>query len=169
MRALVITSDLFEDRELAEPLDRLRAEGVEVDIAAPRTGLITGKHGQKASAGLALEAVRPDNYGLLLLPGGKAPASLRKNADAVAIARHFLEANKPVAAICHGPEILIATGLLAGRSATCYRGIRQALKAAGVNYQDRKVVVDGNLITSRQPSDISAFIQAIFIAIGLSR
>jgi len=121
------------------------------------------------NAGLALDAVRPENYDLLLLPGGEAPASLRKNPEALAIARRFLQAEKPVAAICHGPQVLIATGLLAGRSATCYRDIRQELEAAGANYQDREVVVDGNLITSRQRSDIPAFTEAIFRIIDLSR
>jgi protease I len=169
MRALIISCDRFEDSELAEPLRQLRAKGVEVDIAAPQKGLITGKHGHKASAGLGLDAVRPENYDLLLLPGGKAPASLRKDPEAVAIAGQFLQANKPVAAICHGPLLLIPTGLLRGRSATCYRGMRQELEAAGVQYQDREVVVDGNLITSRRPADIPAFMRAIFGIMGLSR
>jgi protease I len=169
MRALIISSDRFEDSELAEPLRQLRAKGVEVDIAAPQKGSITGKHGHKACAGLALDAVRPEIYDLLLLPGGKAPASLRKDPEAVAIARHFLQANKPVAAICHGPQLLIPTGLLAGRSATCYRGMRQELEAAGVKYQDCEVVADGNLITSRRPADIPAFMRAIFGIMGLSR
>ena len=169
MRALIISSDRFEDSELAQPLRQLQAKGVEVDIAAPKKGLITGKHGHKVSVGLALDAVRPEDYGLLLLPGGKAPASLRKDPEAVAIARHFLQADKPVAAICHGPQVLIATGLLAGRTATCYRDMRQELEAAGVEYLDREVVVDDNLITSRQPSDIPAFMRAIFGIMGLSR
>jgi protease I len=98
MRALIVSSDRFEDSELAEPLRQLLAQGVAVDVAAPQAGLITGKHGHKASAGLALDAVRPEIYDLLLVPGGKAPASLRKNPEAVAIARYFLEADKPVAA-----------------------------------------------------------------------
>lgn len=121
------------------------------------------------NAGQALDAVRPENYDLLPLPGDEAPASLRKKPEAIAIARRFLQAEKPVAAIYHGPQVLIATGLLAGRSATCYRDIRQELEAAGANYQDREVVVDGNLITSRQRSDIPALTEAIFRIIDLSR
>lgn len=162
MRALIVTADQYEDSELAEPLRRLLENGVRVDIAAPRAGRITGKHGHKAVAGLSLDAVRPEDYDLLLLPGGKAPAGLRKNPDAVAIARHFLEADKPVAAICHGPQVLVATGLLAGRNATCYRDVRRELEAAGAKYANREVVVDGNLVTSRQPADIPAFMRAIF-------
>lgn len=168
MRALIISADLFEDSELVEPLRQLRAKRVEVDVAAPQKGPIVGKHGHTVSAGRALETVEPEAYDLLILPGGEAPASLRNNPEAVAVARHFLEAGKPVAAICHGPRVLIASGLLAGRSATCYRDMKAELEAAGVNYRDREVVVDGNLITSRQPADIPAFMQAIFRIMGLT-
>ena len=101
------------------------------------------------------------------MPGGKAPATLQQHPEAVAIAHYFLAANKTVAAICHGPQVLIPTGLLAGRTATCYRSMRQELEAAGVDYQDREVVVDGNLITSRQPADIPAFMRTIFKATGM--
>ncbi|HWE16374.1 MAG TPA: DJ-1/PfpI family protein, partial [Hyphomicrobiaceae bacterium] len=92
MRALVVSADRFEDSELCEPLQQLQARGVEVDIAAPQQGPITGKHGHKVSAGLALSAVRAEDYDLLLLPGGEAPARLRKVPEAVDIARHFLQA-----------------------------------------------------------------------------
>jgi protease I len=167
MRALIVSADRFEDSELYEPLHQLQARGLVVDVAAPQQGYITGKHGHTVGAGLALDTVRPEDYDLLLVPGGKAPATLRTIPAAVAIARHFLEADKPLAAICHGPQLLIATGLLAGRTATCYRNMKQELRAAGVNYQDRAVVVDGKLITSRQPADIPAFMRAIFKVIDL--
>ena len=130
MRALIVSADRFEDRELSEPLQQLEAKGVQVDIAASRLGPITGKHGLRVSAGLTLSAVRVEDYDLLLLPG-EAPASLRKIPEAAAIARHFVEANKPVAAICHGPQLLIATGLMAGRTATCYRAVRDGVKGRG--------------------------------------
>ncbi|MEK4032359.1 type 1 glutamine amidotransferase domain-containing protein [Methylocystis sp. IM3] len=168
MRALIVSSDRFEDSELSEPLRQLQAKGVDVDIAAPQKGPITGKHRHRVSAGLSLSAVRAEDYDLLLLPGGEAPANLRNIPDAVAIVRHFLLADKPVAAICHGPQLLIATGLMAGRAATCYRAVGQELEAAGVNYLDREVVVDGNLVTSRQPADLPAFMRAIFRATRLS-
>jgi protease I len=169
MRALIVSSDGFEDSELSEPLRQLQERGVEVDIAAPQQGPIIGKHGHRVNASLVLSAVRADDYDLLLLPGGKAPASLREIPEAVAIVRHFLQADKPVAAICHGPQLLIATGLMAGRTATCYRAVRQELEAARVSYLDREVVVDGHLVTSRHPADIPAFMQAIFRVAGLSR
>ena len=169
MRALIVSADRFEDSELSEPLQQLQSKGVEVDIAAPQQRPITGKHGHRVSAGLALSAVRAEDYDVLLLPGGEAPASLRKIPEAVAIARHFLQADKPVAAICHGPQLLIATGLMAGRTATCYRAVKRELEAAGANYLDCEVVVDGNLVTSRQPADIPAFMRAIFRITRLSR
>jgi protease I len=169
MRALIVTADRFEDSELSEPFFQLQAKGVAVDIAAPQQGVITGKHGHRVRAGLAIDAVRPEDYDLLLLPGGKAPATLREIPAAVAIARHFLVAAKPVAAICHGPQLLIATGLLSGRSATGYKKIRSELEGAGVLYQDRAVVVDGNLITSRQPADIPAFMRAVFKLLDLEQ
>lgn len=168
MRALIISTDRFEDSELSEPLHQLQARGVTVDVAAPVKGVITGKHGYEVEAGLALAEVKPGGYDLLVLPGGKAPVRLQKNAQAVAIARYFLHAGKPVAAICHGSQLLIPSGLLEGRTATCYRDMVQELKAAGVDYQNREVVVDGNLITSRQPADLSAFMQAVFKVLGLA-
>jgi protease I len=148
MRALIVSSDRFADSELSAPLQQLQAKGMEVNIAAPEQGPIVGKHGHRVSADLALSAARAEDYDLLLLPGGEAPASLRKIPEAVAIARHFLQADKSVAAICHGPQLLSATGLMAGRTATCYRAVRQELEAAGVNYLDREVVVGGKLVTS---------------------
>ncbi len=167
MRALVISADGFEDSELTEPLHQLNGKGVAVDVAAPRKAVITGKHGHRIAVGVALDEVQPERYHLLVLPGGKAPAELQKNPLAVAIAADFLAAGKPVAAICHGPQLLIPSGLLAGRSATCYPGMAAQLKAAGADYRDRAVVVDGNLITSRRPADLGAFMQAIFEMLGL--
>ncbi len=102
-----------------------------------------------------------DNYDLLLLPGGKAPAELRKQQAALEIARFFFAGNKPVAAICHGPQILISAGLLKGRRATCYKAVATEMKEAGAEYEDRELVVDGNLVTSRQPSDIPVFMKEI--------
>lgn len=96
---------------------------------------------------------------LLVLPGGRAPAAVRKEKAALDIARAFFARNKPVAAICHGPQTLISAGLMQGRHATCYRTVAEELKAAGAHYEDEEVVVDGNLVTSRQPSDLPAFLR----------
>ena len=161
MRAIILSGEQFEDSELLEPYECLKGAGMIVDIAAPQQGMIKGKHGHQVHANLALEEVAPEDYDLLILPGGKAPEQLRKEPAALEIARRFFAADKLVAAICHGPQILISAGLLARRTATCYRSVAKELRAAGAHYLDQAVVVDGNLITSRQPTDLSVFIQEI--------
>lgn len=161
MKVLIICAENFEDTELLVPFYRFLEEGFEVDIASRVNGKITGKHGYDVIANLSLEEVEPERYDLLLLPGGKAPESLRKQQAALEIARRFFASGKPVAAICHGPQILITAGLLNGRRATCYRSVAPEMKVAGVLYEDSEVVVDGNLITSRQPSDIPVFMREI--------
>jgi protease I len=146
----------------------LRAAGAVVIVAAPAAGEITGKHGKRVSAALALGDVATEDFDLLILPGGRAPAELRGHPEALSIASEFMKAEKPVAAICHGPQILAAAGLLSGRRATSYRTVKPELEAAGALFEDREVVVDRNLITSRQPSDIPAFSSEILKAAGLA-
>lgn len=161
MKALIISADHFEDSELLVPYYRLLEEGLEVDVAAPGRGLIFGKHGYEVEANKALRDVDPDDYAVLVLPGGKAPAALRKEAAALEIAQAFFRAGKPVAAICHGPQVLVSAGLLKGRRATCYHSVAQELKDAGALYEDAEVVVDSKLVTSRQPSDLAAFMREL--------
>ncbi|HEY9189985.1 MAG TPA: type 1 glutamine amidotransferase domain-containing protein [Sulfurovum sp.] len=161
MKALIITADLFEDSELEIPYETLERSGTTVDIASIKKGKVTGKHGYSIDAAMALDEVDPDIYDLLVLPGGKAPSALRKEAKALEIAQHFFDQHKLVAAICHGPQILISAGLMEGRVATGYKSIADELKEAGAIYKDQSVVIDKNLITSRQPSDLTAFMEAI--------
>lgn len=165
MRALILSADQFEDSELRVPYDRLRGEGIEVDVASVQRGKITGKHGDEVEANKTLEQADPDAYEILIIPGGKAPAALRKETAALEIVRSFFEKNKPVAAICHGPQLLISAGVLNQRRATCYRSVAAEVKDAGAIYEDREVVVDGNLITSRRPSDLPAFVGEILRAL----
>lgn len=159
MRALIISADNFEDTELLVPLYRLQEEGVQVDIASLKKGPIKGKHGYVVEANKTLKEITPGDYRVLILPGGKAPGVIRKDKDAIEIARHFFRENKPVSAICHGPQILITAGLIKGRHATCYRSVAREMQDAGAVYEDSEVVVDGNLVTSRQPSDLPAFMK----------
>lgn len=159
MKALIISADHFEDSELLLSYYRLLEAGIEVDIASISRGKINGKHGYQVEASKALKDVNPDEYALLVLPGGKAPAALRKQAAALRIAQAFFAGNKPVAAICHGPQILISAGLLRGRRATCYHSVAEEMREAGALYEDSAVVVDGKLVTSRQPSDLPAFMR----------
>ena len=161
MKALIISAAGFEDTELLVPYYRLREEGIDTDIASMKKGEIKGKHGYSVKADKALKDTDPSGYGLLVLPGGKAPAAIREDPHALRIARHFFQEDKPVSAICHGPQILISAGLLQGRNATCYKSVASEMKNAGALYEDCEVVVDRNLVTSREPSDLPAFLREI--------
>lgn len=161
MKALIISADHFEDTELLVPYYRLEEAGFEVDIASISRGKINGKHGYEVSVDKALRDVQATDYDILLLPGGKAPSALRKQPAALEIVKAFFLSNKPVAAICHGPQLLVSAGVLKGRHATCYHSVADELKETGALYEDSEVVVDGNLVTSRQPSDLPAFMREI--------
>ncbi|MBI4689929.1 MAG: type 1 glutamine amidotransferase [Nitrospirae bacterium] len=159
MKALIISADNFEDTELLVPYYRMKEDDIHVDIASMKKGKIKGIHGYEMNVDKTLKEVNPDDYAVLILPGGKAPEAVRKEKEAIEIARHFFEKKKPVSAICHGPQTLITAGLLKGRHATCYKSVAQEMKEAGAIYEDKEVVVDGNLVTSRQPSDLPAFLR----------
>ena len=165
MRSLILAADGFEDSELLYPMYRLREEGIAVDVAAAKRGLLTGKHGYTAEANVTFAEVNPADYDVLILPGGKAPESVRLHAEALAIVRAMTAADNVVAAICHGPQVLISAGVLAGRKVTCYEGIRDDVRAAGADYVDAEVAVNGRLITSRRPGDLPAFCFQIMQAI----
>lgn len=164
MKALMLAADGFEDSELLVPMYRLLEVGDEVDIAAPATGEFTGKHGYTAEANMDFGDLRPDDYALLVLPGGKAPETVRLDDSAVRVTREMMDAGKPVASICHGAQVLISADVLEGRKATCWQGIRDDLRAAGADYRDKEVVVDDNLITSRFPGDLPAFCRELMRA-----
>jgi len=161
MKALILSADDFEDSELLVPYYRMKEERVDVDVASIRKGTVTGKHGYQMIVDKTLEEVQPKDYDLLIIPGGRAPAILRTKEAALEIAASFLRTNKPVAAICHGPQLLVSAGLLRNRRATCYQSVAPELKQADAVYQDAEVVVDGNLITSRKPADLPAFMREI--------
>lgn len=167
MKALIMTAEHFEDSELFEPKAALEAAGIEVDVATPEKGhQFHGKHGRALIADLTLRDVNPDEYDLLLVPGGKAPAELRRDNNAIRIAKTFFKNDKPVAAICHGPQILLSARVLEGRRATCYESVAQELKDNGVLYEDAEVVVDGKLVTSRKPGDLPSFIREMLHLVG---
>ncbi len=164
IKALMLTADQFEDMEVFFPYFRLLEEGVEVDIAAPKKGEIHGEHGYELEIEKTFNEVNPDDYDILLIPGGSprgAPTTVRKNLKARNIAKSFFAASKPVAAICHGPYTLISAGLVKGRKLTSYweDGVPEEIKKAGGSYVDLEVVVDGNLVTSRYPGDLPYFMR----------
>ena len=166
MRVLIISANQFEDTELLAPLYRLKEAGIAVDIASIRRGEIEGKHGYKVEASRSVDEVSPRDYDALVLPGGKAPAKLRKNDRVLELAREFMASGKTVAAICHGPQILISANLVKGRKMTCAQGVAGELKDAGAAYEHQPAVVDGNLITSREPADLPSFNREIIARLG---
>lgn len=161
MKVLIISADNFEDSELLVPYYRMLEEGHPVTIASLKKGKIKGKKGYEVTVDRELRDIDPTAYDILILPGGKAPGVIRKEQKALDIAKHFFDKDKPVAAICHGPQTLISAGLMKGRHATSYKSVASEMKEAGAQYEDREVIVDRNLITSRQPSDIPAFVREI--------
>jgi len=167
MKALILSANDFEDSELLVPYYRLLEAGYTVDVAAENRGVIRGMHGYEVQAVKGFADVDPKEYAVLILPGGKAPATVRKVQTALAIARHFITGNKPVGAICHGPQTLISAGVLHDRRATCYRTMVKELQEAGALYEDSEVVVDGRLVTSRQPADIPAFMREVMKLLSL--
>lgn len=173
-KAVILTADKFEDMEVFFPLFRLREMGWDVDIAAPAKQQIHGEHGYMLEPTLTIDSVNPDNYDLLLIPGGSpdgAPATVRTMEPAREIARSFFRKNKPVGSICHGPWTLAAAGLLKGRHLTSFwhDGVPEDIKAAGGIWEDKEVVVDGNLITSRYPNDLPAFMREVEKLVGESK
>lgn len=162
MKGLIISADKFEDTELLYPYYRLQEEGIKADLASLSKGKIKGKHGYTVDVDITIEEVNPNDYDFLILPGGKAPAELRKNEKVLEIAREFFEEEKPVAAICHGPQILISAGLMKGKKATSYKSVKKELLKAGADYANKEVIVDNNLTTSRKPADLPAFMRELF-------
>lgn len=165
MRALILIADNVEDCEFFYPYYRLQEEGIEVDVASPNGERIVGKHGYDFQPNLSFADAKGTDYDLLVLPGGKAPEAVRLEAEAVEITRRMFEADKIIAAICHGAQILISADVLRGKTATCWKAIRDDVKAAGAEYVDRAVVVDGNLVTSRGPDDLPAFCREMLAAV----
>ena len=169
LRALIVTADKFEDTEVIVPYFRLLEAGARVDIAAPARTWIGGEHHYALAPDLAIDAVDPDAYDLLIVPGGfpdGAPATVRDLPRAQAIARDFFTRGKPIASICHGPWLLAAAGIVRGRQLTSYwhDGVPESVQAAGGTWRDADVIVDGNLVTSRWPPDLPAFTRAMMKA-----
>jgi len=164
--AVILTADKFEDMELFFPLFRLLEEGWHVDVAAPSKREIGGEHGYSIEPNLTIDEVDPDKYDLLLIPGGfpdGAPATIRKIKKAQEITKSFFKKDKLVASICHGPWTLASADVLKNRHLTSFwhDGVPESIKAAGGLWEDKEVVVDGNLITSRWPMDLPAFMREI--------
>ncbi len=158
----VLVAEGFEQIEFTQPVEALDEAGATVTVIAPEGGKVKAwddeDWGGSFDVDVVLDEARPEDYDALLLPGGVMnPDNLRQEEAAVRFARHFFEAKKPVAAICHGPQLLIDADVVRGRKMTSYPSIRQDLKNAGANWVDEEVVVDQGFVTSRKPADLEAF------------
>jgi protease I len=161
-KVAILTENGFEEVELTSPMNALQQVGAEVHIISPQKDKVKAWNHDHWSIEVpvdkALEDASPEDYDMLLLPGGVLnPDKLRMNPRAVQFAQHFIEQGKPLAAICHGPQLLIETGMLDGRTMTSYPSLQTDLRNAGVNWVDQEVVVDNGLVTSRKPDDLEAF------------
>jgi protease I len=170
-RVAILTEEGFEQVELTSPKQALEEAGAKVDVISPKTGKI--KAWDKTNWGIEIDVdknlndVSPDDYDALVLPGGVLnPDKLRQNKEAVAFVSAFLDEGKPVAAICHGPQMLIETGMIGGRTLTSYPSLETDLKNAGAHWIDQEVVVDNGLVTSRRPDDLEAFNRKAIEEIG---
>jgi len=168
----ILATDGFEQSELEKPQAALKAAGAHVDVIAPGdASTIKGwdqkDWGREVKVDVALSKADAGSYDALVLPGGQInPDKLRIEQDAVAFVKTFGDAGKPVAAICHGPWLLVESGLAKGRKVTSWPSVKTDLVNAGAHWEDSEVVVDGNLITSRKPDDIPAFNDAIAKAVA---
>ncbi len=167
-RVAMLVEQEFDDRELTGPLDALRGAGAAVTLVGPTAGTeFRGKRGDAVvTSDLAAGSARMADFDALVIPGGHAPDKMRMRHAMVDLAREAMDAGKPVAAICHGPQLLISAGALRGRTLTCWPSIAIDVKNAGGLYVDKPVVEDGNLITSRKPDDVPLFNEAIIRALS---
>ena len=161
-RVAILTENGFEEVELTRPKKALEEAGATVHIVSPQKEKVKAWDHDHWSIELPVDKnisdVKAEDYDALMLPGGVLnPDKLRRNKEAVEFAQDFLETGKPVAAICHGPQLLIETGLLENKDMTSYPSLQTDLKNAGANWHDREVVVDNGLVTSRSPEDLEAF------------
>jgi protease I len=162
MRAAMPIGPMFEDTEATYPLYRLREAGAEVVIIGLEAGAtVTGKKGQELQTEAAAADMSAEDFDLLVLPGGYGPDKLRTNDGIKRLVREMDEQGKPIAFICHAGWIPVSAGILDGRHATSYHTIADDMRNAGCVWEDSEVVVDGNLVSSRKPDDLPAFMNAL--------
>lgn len=158
----IFVANGYEDLEFWYPYLRMREEEAEITLIGVKSReTYEGKHGYKIKSDKGAEALSMKDLDALIIPGGKGPEELRQSPAVLKLAKGMLESGKLVAAICHGPLVLVSAGVLKGRTLTGYRAVKGDIIRAGAKYLDQEVVVDGNLITSRQPADLPAFCRRI--------
>ena len=168
--AILLTNG-FEQAEMTGPREALNGAGAQTQLISPAGAKVKAwqhtQWGDEFPVDVPLDRARPDDYDILLLPGGVMnPDKLRMEQKAVDFVRSFMSQRKPIAAICHGPWLLVEADVIEGKKVTSWPSIKTDLKNAGANWTDQEVVIDGNLITSRKPDDIPAFSKAIIEEFG---
>lgn len=166
IRAAVLVEQQYQEMEIWYPVYRLREAGARVTLVGPEANhTYPSKLGYPCKSDKAAKDVSADDFDVLVIPGGFAPDFLRRHEAILKLVGNMAEQGKVVAAICHGPWVLCSTQALKGRKATCFFAIKDDVSNAGATYLDAEVVRDGNLITSRKPDDLPAFMQAITQAV----
>jgi protease I len=161
-KAIVLVEQMYNDYEFIYPLYRLREAGADTFVVGPEAGKkYPGKEGTSARSDLAAKDVNPAEYAVLIIPGGYAPDHMRRNRAMVELVKNMHQQGKIVAAICHAGWMLASAKILKGLKVTSFIAIKDDLEHAGANWVDEEVVIDGNLITSRTPDDLPAFMRAV--------
>ncbi|MCX8182607.1 MAG: type 1 glutamine amidotransferase [Candidatus Methanomethyliaceae archaeon] len=157
-KILIMLDEGVEESEFIYPYYRFQEEGYEVVICASRAKeTYVGKHGVPFRSEISPKDVKIEEYDAVIIPGGRAPDRMRVNADLVKIVKDAYEKGKVIAAVCHGPQMLIEADVLRGKKATCWKSVATDIKNAGATFVDAPVVVDGKIVTSRMPSDLPSF------------
>jgi protease I len=165
-RVAVLVEQQYQEMEVWYPIYRLREAGCKVTLVGPEAGTTyPSKLGYPAKSDKAAKDVGADDFDALVIPGGFAPDFLRRHEAVIQLVKRIAEQGKPIAAICHGPWVLCSTPALKGKKATCFFAIKDDVINAGANYVDAEVIHDGNIITSRKPDDLPAFVVALMKAI----
>ncbi len=168
-RIAILAENMYQEMELWVPYYRLKEEGADVKVVgAGGAKTFTSKHGYPVNADVQADQVKAVEFDAVIVPGGYAPDLMRRHPAMVALVREAAQQGKLVAAICHAGWMLVSAGILKGRKATSFFSIKDDLVAAGADWVDQEVVVDGNLITSRRPDDLPAFCRAIIAALSKS-
>ena len=166
-RIAILAENMYQEMELWVPYYRLREEGAEVKVVgADGARSYASKHGYPVTVDVQADQVKAVEFDAVVVPGGYAPDMMRRHPAMVALVREAAQQGKVVAAICHAGWMLVSAGILKGRKATSFFSIKDDLVAAGADWVDAEVVVDGGLITSRNPNDLPAFCRAIVAALG---
>jgi len=164
-RIAMITTDGTEDQEFFYPYYRFLESGYAVDVLTPKGKDFKGKNGAGLEETIKIEDANAEQYDLLYIPGGKAPAKLKKEKEAVEFVQAFCKTGRPVAAICHGPQLLAEADVIRGKSIAAWPECEKEVADAGANYKNEECVEDGQFITGRWPGDLPAQMKAVMKAL----